>query len=161
VAKQKAIAREYNLLEGGAAFNSHLYGIARELLRAAEERPKPNGERLNEYRDSNLESLQFQLFSEEPIYDDYEHLRLADSLPYLAEQMGYDNPLTQRILGGRSPRDRAGELVHGSKLKDVAVRKKLWEGGKSAVDAASDPMIALAKSIDAEARKLRKALESE
>src|SRR3954471_322998 len=41
-----ANARAYNLLEGGAAFNSELFGIARTLLRAAEERSKPNGERL-------------------------------------------------------------------------------------------------------------------
>src|SRR5262249_33747450 len=51
--------------------------------------------------------------------------------------------------------------VHGSKLKDVAVRKKLWEGGKSAVDNSQDPMIALARLVDADARKLRKVLESE
>ena len=29
----------------------------------AEEKPKPNAERLREYRDSNLESLEFELFS--------------------------------------------------------------------------------------------------
>ena len=32
--------------EAGHAFNSHLFAIARQLLRAADERPKPNGERL-------------------------------------------------------------------------------------------------------------------
>ena len=53
------------------------------------------------------------------------------------------------------------ELVLGCKLKDVAARKKLWEGGAKAVAAAGDPMIALAKAIDPEARKLRKALESD
>jgi hypothetical protein len=161
VDRQRELAKEYNLLEGGTAFGSHLFGIARTLLRAADERPKPNGDRLNEFRDSNLESLQFQLFSEEPIYEDYELLRLADSLTYMAEQLGFDHPLAQRILAGKSPRERATELIHGTKLKDVAARKKLWDGGKAAVDAANDPMIALARSIDPEARKLRKALESD
>ena len=42
------------------------------LVRAADEAAKPNGERLREYRESNLESLELQLFSEEPIYDDFE-----------------------------------------------------------------------------------------
>src|ERR1041385_5531193 len=42
-------ARAFNFLEGGAAFNSELFHIARTLLRAAEERPKPNGERLREF----------------------------------------------------------------------------------------------------------------
>jgi hypothetical protein len=161
VAKQKEIAKEYNLLEGGTAFNSHLFGTARTLLRAADERGKPNGERLQEFRESNLESLQFQLFSEEPIYDDFEQLRLADSLTFFAEQLGYDNPMVQQVLAGKSPQERATDLILGSKLKDVAVRKKLWEGGKAAVDAANDPLIAVVKAIDPEARKLRKVIESE
>ncbi len=161
VDKQKEIAKTYNLLEGGQGFNSHLFGIARTILRGDEERTKPNGERLQEYRESNLESLQFQLFSEEPIYDDYEQLRLADSLTFLAEQLGYDNPEVQKVLAGKSPIERAAELIQGTKLKDVAVRKKLWEGGNAAVAAAHDPMIAVANLIDPEARKLRKVLESD
>jgi len=65
------------------------------------------------------------------------------------------------VLAGKSPQTRATELVNGTKLKDVAVRKRLYEGGKAAVDDANDPMIALAKSIDADARKLRKIIESD
>jgi Peptidase S46 len=161
VARQRALALEYNMLEGAAGFHSHLFGIARDLLRGGDERPKPNGERLQEYRDSNLESLLFKLFSEEPIYDDLEQLTLTDSLTYLAENLGYDSPTVQLVLAGKSPHERAHELVQGTKVKDVAVRKKLWEGGRAAVDAADDPMISLAKAIDPEARKLRKALETE
>jgi hypothetical protein len=161
IAKQKEIAKDYNMLEGGRAFNSSLFGIARTLVRAADERGKPNGDRLNEFRDSNLESLQFQLFSDEPIYEDLELLKLSDSLTYLAEQMGYDHPTTQLVLAGRSPRARAAELVKGATVKDVATRKKLWEGGVDAVKASNDPMIKLALAVDAEARKLRKTIETE
>ncbi len=161
VKRQKELARDFNMLEGGRAFNTTLFGIARELLRGGEERTKPNGERLPEYRESNQESLEQQLFSEEPIYEDFEILKLSDSLTFLAEQYGFDHPTTQLILAGKSPRERAAELVLGCKLKDVAVRKKLWEGGAKAVEAAGDPMIALAKAVDPEARKLRKALESD
>ena len=46
VKRQKELALDYNLLEGGRAFNSTLFGIARELLRGGEERAKANGERL-------------------------------------------------------------------------------------------------------------------
>jgi hypothetical protein len=161
VAKQKDIAVEYNLLEGGTGFNSHLFSIARQLLRAADERAKPNGERLPEFRDSSLESLQLQLFSEEPLFDDYEQLKLADALTYLAEQLGYDHPVVQQALSGKSPADRAAELVKGTKVKDVEFRKKLYDGGVSAVAAANDPMIALAKAIDANSRRLRKTIESD
>ncbi|MFO0810630.1 MAG: S46 family peptidase [Gemmataceae bacterium] len=159
VAKQREIGLEYGLLEGRAAFNCQLFGIARTLVRAAEERPKPSGERLEEFGDARLESLQFQLFSKRPIYEDFETLKFADSLTYLAEQLGGNHPLVQKALAGKSPRDRAAELVLGTKLGDVELRKKLWDGGKAAVDACTDPMILFAKSVDDRARALRKQVE--
>src|SRR5205814_9671616 len=97
-AAQKIIgekARVYNLLEAGSAFNSELFSIARTLLRAGEERPKPNGERLREFTEAGRESLELQLFSEKPIYNDLEELQLADSLTYLAEEMGATNSLVR------------------------------------------------------------------
>ena len=60
------------------------FRIARTLLRAGDERPKPNGERLREYSDSGKNSLELALFSEEPIYSDMEILTLSDSLTFLA-----------------------------------------------------------------------------
>ena len=71
---------EYRYLEGGAAFNSDLFGKARLLVRLSEESQKPNAERLREYRESNLQSLKFGLYSEAPIYPDLETVTLADSL---------------------------------------------------------------------------------
>jgi len=154
-------ARMYRLLEAGHGFNSEWFGVARTILRAAEEHPKPDGERLREFRDSNRESLELDLFSTRPVYDDYVQVRLADSLTWLVEQLGYSNPLVQRVLDGKSPRQRALDLVRGTTVKDVARRKALYNGGKSVVDAASDPMIDLARSIDTEARALRKTLETQ
>ena len=149
-------ARIYDQFERGAAFNSRLFRVARTLLRAGVERPKPNGERLPEFRESSRPSLELQLFSEEPLYDDYETLTFADSLTDLAGQLGAGDPLVQAVLNGKSPRDRAAELVKGTKLKDVAVRKRLYEGGVQAVTEAKDPMIELAAAIDATARATRK-----
>jgi hypothetical protein len=153
--------RNYTLLETGAGFNSELFLIARTLLRAAEEKAKPNSKRLREFRDSNLESLEFQLFSEAPIYDNYEKVKLADSLTFLANELGGDNPLVKKVLAGKSPSERAYELVSGTKVKQVALRKKLYKGGKESIDAAKDPMIELARLVDPEARKVRRTIESE
>jgi hypothetical protein len=154
-------AKIYNLLEMGLGFHSTLFSIGRTLLRAAEEKPKPNAERLREFGQAGLESLEFQLFSEEPIYDDFEQLKLANSLTWLTTQLGYTNPTVQKVLAGKSPRERASELVLGTKLKDVAFRKKLYSEGQAAVDAAKDPMIELARLIDSEARAVRKIVETE
>ncbi len=151
----------YNMLEGARGFNSRLFREARALLRAAEERPKPNGERLREYRESNLASLKDALLSKEPLYDDFEIMKLAHSLTFLAGQLGADSEIVKTVLAGKSPQERAAELVKGTKLKDVAVREKLYEGGKSAVEAAHDPMIDLARSIDAPARAVRKVVEAQ
>jgi hypothetical protein len=153
--------RKYTMLEAGAGFTSELFTIARTLLRAAEERPKPNSERLREFRESNLESLKFQLFSGAPIYPDYEKVKLTDSLTFLCAELGHENELVKKVLAGKSPSERAYELVKGTKLKDVDERKKLYEGGKEAVAAAKDPMIELARLVDPQARKVRKIIESQ
>jgi hypothetical protein len=149
------------LLEGGAAFPSEYFGIARQLVRASDELPKKNTERLREYRDSNLESMKLRLFSREPIYDDFEAVKLADGLTFLAGQLGYDNPLVQKVLAGKAPVERANELVRGTKLKDVDLRQKLFDGGKDAVASCDDPMIALAKLVDEDSRAVRKVMETE
>jgi hypothetical protein len=140
---------------GAQAFDSRLFKIARTLVRAAVERPKPNGERLLEFRDSNRLPLELQLFSEAPIYDDVEELTLADSLTDLACRLGPEDPLVKQVLAGKSPRARAIELITGTKLKDVAVRRELYEGGAAALKDCSDPMIALAILVDPTGRRYR------
>jgi hypothetical protein len=152
--------RKYTLLEANVGLNSELFVIARTLLRAAEEKAKPNSRRLREFRDSNLESLEFQLFSEAPIYDNYEKVKLADALTFLANELGGDNPLVKKVLAGKSPSERAYELVSGTKLKEADVRKKLYKGSKEAGDA-KDSMIELARLVDPESRKVRKIIETE
>src|SRR5438034_1046753 len=142
-------------------FYSTLFKYARRLLRAGDERPKPNGERFPEFRDSNRESLELDLFSTEPVYDDMEQVMLTDSLTDLATRFGYNDPLVQKVLAGKSPGARAAELIKGTKVKDVAVRKQLYEGGAAAVTAAKDPMIELARLIDGPARAARKVFEAQ
>jgi hypothetical protein len=155
------IIRKHSVLEQGAGFNSDLFIHARTLVRAAEELPKPSGERLREFRDSNLESLKQGLFSKEPLSDEYEYVKLADGLTFMCEILGYNDPLVRKVLAGKSPRDRASELVRGTKMKDAAVRQSLYEGGKKAVDPSTDPMIQLAKLVDTESRAVRKIMETD
>ena len=143
------------------AFYSTLFKYARRLLRAGDERPKPNGERFPEFRDSNRESLELDLFSTAPVYDDIEQTTLTDSLTDMATAFGEDDPRVQQVLAGKSPGERAAELVKGTKLKDVAVRKQLFEGGAAAVSAAHDPMIELARMVDGPARDARRIFEAQ
>lgn len=163
-AAQKVIAasaRDYALLEERNPLHSDLFGIARKLLRAAEERPKPNGERLREFNDANREALEFGLFSDNPIYRDLEELKIADALTFLAGQLGLQSPLLRKVLDGKSPRARAGELVRGTRVQEVAFRRQLYTEGRGAVDAANDPMIEVARAMDGDARALRKIMEAQ
>src|SRR5437773_5667664 len=143
------------------AFVGDLFKYARLLLRAVDERAKPNGERLPQFRDSARESLELELFSTEPIYDDYEILLLTDSLTDFASQFGEGNSLVQKVLAGKSPHARAAELVSGTKLKDVAVRRELDSKDAAAFQAAHDPMLDLARLIDGPAREARKTYDAQ
>jgi nicotinamide mononucleotide adenylyltransferase len=153
--------KRHTVLEQAAGFNSDLFAIARTLVRAAEEKPKPNPERLREFGDANLKALEVQLFSPEEIYPEYEAHKLADGLAFLCEVLGTKNPLVQKVLAGKSPQERAAQLVKGTTLAKVDERKKLYEGGKKAVDASKDPMILLAKMVDKDSRDVRKLIETQ
>ncbi|HET6887299.1 MAG TPA: S46 family peptidase [Candidatus Udaeobacter sp.] len=146
---------------GPRALFGNLFKYARLLVRALDERAKPNGERIPQFRDSARDSLELELFSTEPIYDDYEILRLTDSLTDFASQFGADDPLVKKVLAGKSPHDRAVELVAGTKLKDVAVRKDLYGRDAAALQAAHDPMIDLARLVDGPAREVKKIYDTQ
>lgn len=158
---RREIIRPFTALEQNAGFQSDLFGYARTLLRAGDEREKKNAERLAEYRDSGLPSLKNRLLSKKAIYPEYEILRLADWIGFLAQMVGYDNPTVQKLLDGKSPRERAVEVIRGTKLADPEVRKALWEGGKSAVENANDPLLAFVRILDPLARQVRKRVETE
>jgi hypothetical protein len=152
--------RAYNLLEVGHAFLSPLFTAARHTVRMADELPKNSPDRLREYRDSNLDSLKLGLFSPAPIYPDLERAKLTASLTFLAENLGGEHELVKLVLAGKNPAVRAEELA-ATKLYDAAERKRLVEGGRKAIEESQDPMIVLARTIDAEARKLRARYENE
>ena len=157
----KEIMHERALFELGWAFRSQLFSIARNLVRMAEEDQKPNAERLRQYRESARSSLEQRLFSAAPVYADLEQAKLGDSLGFLAEQMGGDDPLVREVLAGKNPASRAAELVQESKLHDVEVRRKLAQGGSAAIADSDDPMIRLALLVDGRARQVRKRYEEQ
>jgi len=156
---QQEIFPNLSYLERMRAFPSHLAQFARTLVRAADEKPKRNPDRMREFRDSALPSLEQQLFSTEPIYKNLETALLTDGLSEMQESLGKDNPEVQKVLQGKTPADVAKDLVANTKLDDVAVRKQLYEGGRAAIEASTDPLIMLMRSIDPDARSARREFE--
>jgi peptidase S46-like protein len=153
--------RERRIFEQSGGFNTVLFGFARALVRMAAENEKPNTERLPEYTDARRASLEAALYSPAPIHEDFEKLKLADSLGFMVELLGADNALVKQVLAGKTPEARADELISGTKLKDPEFRKELAKGGKAAIDASTDPMIVVARLVDPKAREVRKRYESE
>ncbi|MFO0829162.1 MAG: S46 family peptidase [Phycisphaerales bacterium] len=161
---ERAIVERYRLLERGWR-SSRLFGIARNIVRAAAESQKPSGDRLEEYADANADTLALELYSPAPIDDAIEIEVVAWQLGRLAERLGAEDPLVVALLAGKSPRDRAREVVTGCTLHDPAARRRLVDGGPSALAASlasrQDPMLALAAAVDAEARAARRRFEDE
>jgi len=157
---QKQIFLPLTYLERRAGFRGDLAGIARVLVRVAEEKTKPNGDRLREYRDSGLPSLEQDLFSTAPIYKSLEILQLADSLQEMQEKMPA-SPVVARVLNGGTPEEAAKYLIDNTRLDDVAVRKQLYAGGQAAILASTDPLIVLMRDVDPEARAVRKRFDDE
>jgi V8-like Glu-specific endopeptidase len=159
--RYRDILMPYTWIEGGAGFNSELFNYARQLVRAAEERTKPNAERLREFTDAQLPRLQQSLAAQTPVYPELEQVRLSFALERMREYLGPDHAMVKTALGTASPDQRARELVTGSTLADPKARTALFEGGQAAVQASQDPMIVLAREVDADARALRKIFENE
>jgi hypothetical protein len=153
--------RERRIFDQAAGFNTTTFGFARTLVRLAAENEKPNAQRLPEFTDARRASLELALYSPAPIHDDFEKLKLADSLGFMVELLGADDALVKQILNGKSPEARANELIEGTRLKDPAFRKELAAGGSKAIESSNDPMIVLARLIDPKARELRRRYENE
>jgi len=129
---------------------------ALNLYRYVAETAKPDAERLEEYREARLTSLRIKLFSPAPLYPGLEEVLLADHLRQSLEALGTDDPFVKAALEGRTPEEVAREVIGGTRLADVAVRKKLVEGGAPAFAASTDPLVALVRRIDPPLREIRK-----
>lgn len=152
---------EYSLLEGLRGYQSDLLSIARHLVRAAEERSKPNSQRLHEYTDAALPALTQRLFSAAPIHAQLEILTLDWSLEKLRELLGPDHPAVVQSLGSQSPRDIAETLINHTRLDDLSVRKQLWDGGAASIAASDDPLIQYVRRIEPLARAVRTQVENQ
>ncbi|MCC7176429.1 MAG: S46 family peptidase [Bryobacterales bacterium] len=150
--------KPYTLLESSAIGGSDLFRIARHTLRLAEERSKPNEQRLREYRDPALPGLEASLYADIPLTDSLETAVISAYLSFLRQSLGASDPTVKEVLGGRPPEAAARRYVSASRLKDIAERKRLAASAE-AVKASDDGMIRLARLLDSRARELRKRYE--
>lgn len=148
-------------VEWGLGYAGQLAKFARTLLRLAAERELPSGERLREYRDAVLPTLLDRLGAAVPIDREYEAFRLGHALRAAATLLGPLDPTVRRALAGRDPEVAATAAIAGTRLEDPAVRRALAAGGRAAVEASDDPLLALMRSFEPVARALRERVERE
>ncbi len=147
------------LLKRALFVKSRYFEIAQQLVLMAGEDEKPSEERFQEFRDSGRESLEHELYSPAPIYDDLEIVELGASLSMLAAKRGGDDPLVQQALAGKSPRQRAADLISRSELNRVELRRELAAGGAEAIRNSQDPMIQFFRLLEDEYRQVREKQE--
>ena len=158
-ADRAALNAAFSLIEGRPGQGSQLYIYARDLVRGAQEKSKPNPERLPEFTDSRLPLLEKEMLDSKPVYPALERLELEFWLSKIREYLTADAPETKAFLGADSPENLAAALS-ASTLGDAAVRKSLWDGGLAAVQVSSDPMIRYVLATDPAARAVRTAYEA-
>ena len=148
---QKEIYKQLLFLDAMGGFRGDLPRYARMIVRAADQKQKPNNQRIRQYTDSQLPTLETDLFSTAPVYKQLDIVQLTESLTQLRDVLGADNPDVKKALAGKTPEERAKEVIDGTKLEDVAVRKRLYEGGATAVNASTDPLIVMLRDIEPDA----------
>jgi len=146
------------LLERAAPRGSDLLRIARYVLRYAQEKTQPSEQRLREYAEPALPSLEQEMYSPAPITDSMEKAVLADYFRFLREELGATDPVVKAVLGSASPEEAAEEYVSTSKLKQIGERKRL-AGHLEATLTSQDGMMRLVRILDRPARRLRKQYE--
>jgi hypothetical protein len=150
----------FYMLESRAGGGSQLFSWAKDLVRGAEERAKPNAERLPEYGDARLPQVETRLTAERPVYPNVDEVQLAWWLSKTREILTVDDPRVRQLLGKESPEALAKRLVHGTKVGEAAFRKAIWEGGLAAVNASSDPLIRFVRAIQPVTRATRTQYEA-
>jgi hypothetical protein len=154
-AQQKQLSR-YKEYRYRSLRASRLANLAFSIVQYVAEIKKPDGQRLDGFHDSQLESLQFSLFSPAPSYPQMEIVLLADSLQESLDELGPGDLFVKAVLNGRAPAEVARQIIEGTRLTDPAYRKELVNGGQAAVDASNDPAIVIARKIDPIVREVRK-----
>ncbi len=134
---------------------SRLASIASLLVRYSEEIKKPNAERYPEFSDARLESFKSNLLSPAPIYTEMEEVLLTAWLEEARKTLGKDDQFIKAALGDSEPSEVVKRAINETKLKDVAERKILFEGGADSIAKSTDPMIMLARRVEPIIRELR------
>ncbi|MGV8125125.1 MAG: S46 family peptidase [Candidatus Xenobiia bacterium LiM19] len=157
---QKKISSRYREMTFKRLRGYKLPQIALSMVFFIQETKKPDGERLDGYHESQIDTWKYINLSPAPIYADLEEYILAFYLKKSQQKLGEQDSFVKKLLAGKTPEARAHELIAGTKMADPAFRKSLIDGGQKALDSTSDPLVKLALSLEPQVREMLKWSES-
>ncbi|MBI3567992.1 MAG: S46 family peptidase [Gemmatimonadetes bacterium] len=132
-----------------APTGSTVLTLALNLVRVAMEEPKPDSLRYAPFRAPNaLAGTKAAIGREIPLDLAQERGFLATQWEAALAALGPDDPFLKAALNGRKPADAVAALYAGTKMTDAAARKALLDGGLTAINASTDPMIILARVLE-------------
>jgi hypothetical protein len=147
-------ARESAMLTGrGSRALAFAQGLVRWKVQAA----RPESERELGYRSGRDEAqLRAALGFGEVLEPGVEQASLAGGLAQALAELGPAHPLAAALLEGRDPGDRARELVTRTRLLRPEVRRGWIAASPAEVLASPDPMLVLARKLEALAGPYRR-----
>jgi hypothetical protein len=144
-AARRSPAQRYHTLN---AYGSRLLPLAGHVVRFPAQAALPDSARRAPYRDSNRAALERTLFGGTSPDPELETRLLAGWFQGMVDELPAGDPVRQAALGGRTPAEAARALVAGTRVGDPAFRRQLVESGAAAVQASTDPLVALARVIE-------------
>lgn len=148
--KQIAVKQRYYSFSGSTLLN-----LAAILVRLPAQEALADSLRLNAYRGNALTGLKNQVQGI-PIDTAFERANIAAWLTAMKEELPAGDPVRVAILAGRTPEQAAADFVNGTQVGNMEFRKALITGGASAVAQSKDPLIVLARKLDAYSLPLAK-----
>ena len=135
-------ARYYPL--GGSTITS----IAAALVRLPQQESLPDSLRLSGYRGPAIARFKGQLQGNIPIDTAFNRASLVAWLAAAQRELGPKDPVLASILAGRTPEQAAAALLSSTRVGDPSFRAGLLNGGKTAVQQSTDPLIVVARKVE-------------
>jgi hypothetical protein len=134
---------------------SSLLNIAGGIVRLPSQGALPDSARLPQYRGAGLERIKQQVGAI-PVDTAFERRALAATFAAWKEALPPTDPALVMALkaGGGDPERAASAIIANTTLVDPAARRALIAGGAAALAKSTDPLIALARTIEPVNRRL-------
>lgn len=134
--------------------------VAFNLVRYVRQAGMPDAERLPAYRGDSLAVRRQRVLAEMPLDAAAGTEALDRMLAFMSRWLQEDDPTLRLAIqqsGTTTPAART--LIDRSRIGETSFRTELVEGGVTALDASDDPLIVLARGLEARQRQLQRRMQ--